>query len=131
LQQVVDAGLAARGLSRLRNGRRADLVKKGRNFVSSRLATDLSADDMARALGVSYRVLNYAFRDCLGMSPYQYILTERLHAVRRQLKSRSVSVTEASVRHGFYTPSRFARQYSRLFGELPSETRYPDRRVST
>ena len=52
LQRVIDAGLAARGPSRLRNGRRSDLVQKGRDFVLSHVAADLSADDMARALGV-------------------------------------------------------------------------------
>lgn len=128
LQQVIDAGLAARGLSRLRNGRRFDLVQQGRDFVSAHLEADLSADDMARALGVSYRVLNYAFRDCLGMSPYRYILTEKLHSARRQLKSSGISVIDTCFDHGFRSPSRFASHYSRLFGELPSQTRYAKRR---
>ena len=96
LQRVIDAGLAARGPSRLRNGRRSDLVQKGRDFVLSHVAADLSADDMARALGVSHRVLNYAFRDCLGMSPYQYILTEKLHSARRQLKLSRANVLDVS-----------------------------------
>ena len=127
LQQVIDAGLSARGSLKPKPARRPELVTKGRDFISAHLTTDFSVDDMAQALGVSYRVLNYAFRDSLGMSPYQYILTQKLHAIRRQLKFSDVSVTEACVSHGFYTPSRFARQYSHLFGELPSATRYPDR----
>ena len=40
-----------------------------------------------------------------------------------RLKSDDASVTEICFSHGFYTPSRFAQQYARLFGELPSETR--------
>ena len=96
--------------------------------MTAHLTRELSADNMAQALGVSYRVLNYAFRDSLGMSPYQYILTQKLHAIRRQLKSSVVSVTEACAYYGFSTPSRFARQYSRLFGELPSVTRSTSRR---
>jgi AraC-like DNA-binding protein len=128
LQGVIDAGLAAQGPARLRNGRRFDLVQQGRDFVSAHLAADLSADDMARALGVSYRVLNYAFRDCLGLSPYQYILTEKLHSARRQLKFSGASVLDVSFGHRFRSPSRFAGQYARLFGELPSQTRYAGRR---
>lgn len=128
LQRVIDAGVAARGPSRLRNGRRFDLVQKGRDFVSAHRAADLSADDMARALGVSYRVLNYAFRDCLGMSPYRYILTEKLHSARRELKLSGARVVDVCFDHGFSSPSRFASQYSRLFGELPSQTRCAGRR---
>ena len=54
---------------------------------------------------------------------YQYILTQRLHEARRLLRNTNVSVTEAAVELGFSTPSRFASQYRRLFGELPSATR--------
>jgi AraC family ethanolamine operon transcriptional activator len=49
--------------------------------------------------------------------------TEKLHAVRRVLKTSSTSIAEASKSYGFSIPSRFTRQYKRLFGELPSETR--------
>lgn len=128
LIQVIDAGLSARGSEWLRRTRRPDLVKNGRDFILAHLTDDFSMDDMAKALNVSYRVLNYAFRDSLGMSPYQYVLTEKLHGVRRQLLESDVSVTEALASHGFSVPSRFSRQYVRLFGELPSETRYPNRR---
>lgn len=121
LHEVIDAGLSAQGALRPRRARRPDLVAQAREVVAAHLHGNLTTDDLAQALGVSYRVLNYAFRDALGISPYQYILARRLHEVRRQLIS-GVSVTEACVFNGFGTPSRFSRQYRRLFGELPSET---------
>ena len=37
--------------------------------------SDLTADELAGSLGVSDRVLRYAFRDSLGVSPYRYFLT--------------------------------------------------------
>jgi AraC family ethanolamine operon transcriptional activator len=124
LQGIIDAGLAAANGSVLKNpARRADLVPKAREFMTAHLSTDLTADEIAQALGVSYRVLNYAFRSSVGVSPYRYFLTEKLHAARRQLKASEFSVIEALVANGFTTPSRFTRQYKRLFGELPSETR--------
>jgi AraC-like DNA-binding protein len=122
LQQVIDSGLATRGSQAPRPGRRADLVPKAREFMAAHMARELNTEDIARALGVSYRILHYAFRDTVGVSPYRYFLTERLHAARRYLKSGRGSVTEACTAHGFTVPSRFSRQYSRLFGELPSET---------
>lgn len=131
LLEVVNAGLEAKGSLKLRTTRRPDIVKKAMDFVASHLDDSLSSDDVAQALGVSNRVLDYAFRDSLGTSPYRYILTERLHAVRRLLKSSDVSVTEACVAHGFNTPSRFTRHYTRLFGELPSATRYATRSGAT
>lgn len=128
LLQVVDAGLKALGSYRPKSARRPDVVRKAMEFLADSLSAKLSIDDLVQTLGVSDRVLSYAFRDTLGISPYQYVLIEKLHAVRRLLKSGDVSVTEASLLYGYATPSRFARQYSRLFGELPSATRYPNRR---
>ena len=121
LREVVDTGLAGAG-EPPSWARRADLIPRAREFMETQLNKNLTADEIAQALGVSYRSLHYAFRESFGVSPYRYFLTRRLHSVRQQLKEGTVSVTQASVRHGFYTPSRFTRQYKRLFGELPSET---------
>jgi AraC family ethanolamine operon transcriptional activator len=123
LQQVVDAGLAASGITAPRSTRRVDLVERARDLMIANVELDLTADAIAKSLGVSYRVLNYAFQDAYGLSPYQYFLTEKLHAVRRMLKTSDTPITEVCHSHGFGTPSRFTRQYKRLFGELPSETR--------
>ena len=123
LQQVVDSGLEASGSLKLKSARRPDLVRKTQDFVSHRLHTELSVDELAQSLGVSNRVLHYAFKDTLGISPGQYLINQKLHAVRRLLKTGDYSVTEASQLYAFNTPSRFARQYERHFGELPSETR--------
>lgn len=123
LQQVTDAGLLAQGLQQRKAARRADLVSKAKDFIHAHLTEQISADYIAQALGVSYRVRNYALVESLGVSPYQNVLSEKLHAVRRHLKSPGASVSESCFAYGFETSSRFTRQYARLFGELPSETR--------
>jgi AraC-like DNA-binding protein len=125
---IIDAGLNAQGIYPPRSARRADLVAKANDFMHAHLATELSADDLAQALGVSYRVLNYAFKDSLGVSPYQYMLTQKLHAVRRQLKVTDADVNQVADSFGFNDLSRFSRQYYRLFLERPSETRRPGKR---
>ena len=122
LQQLIDAGLAAGPAESPRPTRRPDLVKRARDFMIANLDMTLTADEIAQALGVSRRVLTYAFQSNLGIGPYQYFLSEKLHAVRRKLKTSDASVAEASMSYGFSTPSRFTQQYKRLFGELPSVT---------
>ena len=46
-------------------------VAMGTAIVSLGLITE---EDMAQALGVSYRVLNYAFKDALGVSPEDMVV---------------------------------------------------------
>lgn len=123
LRCVIDGGVAVRDGIDPRPTRRGDLLPEAEDFMRSHLRDDLSADDIATALGVSYRVLHYAIEDAYGISPAVYFRNLRLHAVRRLLMSTDMNVTDASFTHGFYSPSRFSAQYRRLFGELPSQTR--------
>jgi AraC family ethanolamine operon transcriptional activator len=73
---------------------------------------------------VSQRTLEFAFRNCFDLTPYQYLARCRLGLVREALiqadPARS-TVTEIAMRHGFYELGRFAGEFRRFFGELPSE----------
>jgi AraC-like DNA-binding protein len=123
LLEIVDAGLIAQDKHHLLATRRSDLLNKATDFVETRLDSLLSVQDLAQELGTSARVLNYAFKDALGISPYRFILARKLHAVRRELKSSDEPIIEIISRYGFTTPSRFGRQYQRVFAEPPSATR--------
>ena len=129
LLNVVDEGLRALDAQELKKLRRPELVKRARELIMENVSDNLSVAGMSTALGVSERVLNYAFRESLGVSPLQFVQVQKLHAVRRQLKSTDLSVSDVCDLYGFNTPSRFSRQYRRLFGELPSQTRYPSGRI--
>jgi AraC-like DNA-binding protein len=128
LMQVVDTGLSALDSDELKTVRRPDLVSNARELITANPSRAFTVAALSQTLGVSERVLNYAFKDTLGISPLQYLQVQKLHAARRQLKSSVLSVSDVCDLYGFNTPSRFARQYQRLFGELPSDTRYPNGR---
>ncbi len=82
-----------------------------------------TAGELAVSLGVSRRALEQAFRSALGVSPSRYLRGVRLNRARRALRRDRLSVTEAALDHGFAHLGRFAADYRRLFGELPSQTR--------
>jgi AraC-like DNA-binding protein len=128
LLEVVDTGLDALDSHELKTVRRPDLVSDARDLVTANLKQVFTVASISQTLNVSERVLNYAFRDTLGISPLQYLQAEKLNAARRQLKNSALSVIEVCDMYGFNTPSRFSRQYQRMFGELPSHTRYPNGR---
>lgn len=83
------------------------------------------ADLMARDLGISRRSLFYAFQRTLGIGPRRYFELQRLHELRRALKTAKtdqVSVTDLATKFGFTQLGRMAGIYRRHFGETPSET---------
>jgi AraC-like DNA-binding protein len=59
------------------------------------------------------------------MGPMQFVRARRLDAVNRLLLGLNpcaATVTEIALDYGFHHLSRFAADYQRTFGELPSET---------
>lgn len=59
------------------------------------------------------------------MGPMAYIKLHRLHGIRRELLTadpRAVTIGGLALRWGFLNAGHFARDYRRLFGELPSQT---------
>ena len=78
--------------------------------------------EVCTALGVSRRAVEKSFDAVLGISPAQYLLACRLNRLRRSLLGSTLRVADGLADAGLADPSRAARQYRRLFGELPSVT---------
>jgi AraC family ethanolamine operon transcriptional activator len=84
----------------------------------------ITVTGLCELLGVPIRTLDDAFHACIGITPKRFILSLRLNKARRALARahEATSITETATRFGFFHFGHFARQYCRLFGELPSET---------
>lgn len=123
LRRLVEASSGALNSSTPRATRRADLVRQGEDLMRDRLGHSTTVDDIADGLGVSYRVLNYAFHDAYGTSPGKFLRLLKLSEARRLLKSTDITVSRAASQVGVYELGRFAAAYRAHFGELPSDTK--------
>ncbi|MCY1418420.1 Helix-turn-helix domain protein [compost metagenome] len=85
---------------------------------------NVELEDIARRSGYSRRALELIFKCSTGMPPGRWFLNIRLNGAMRDLllTGADCQVTDIAVRWGFRHLSRFAYQYRRAFGELPSET---------
>jgi AraC family ethanolamine operon transcriptional activator len=112
------------------NGR-ADHVRRARDYIEAHLKQPIPLSQVAVDAGVSIRTLELAFREVLGVTPLEYILTRRLNRVRQHLldKGRVMgTLADLAVEYGLFHLGRFSREYKALFGELPSETLVRSRR---
>ena len=99
-----------------------ELVDLSRQFIRRHLTEHLTVKDLLTQLNVSRRTLELAFRKQFGVTPYQFLLIERLCAARRLLRRSQKTVLEVCIDCGFEDASRFSKMYVRHFGELPSKT---------
>ena len=84
----------------------------------------VSVSDVYKYSAVSWRTPDRAFKERFGISPKQYIVATRLVSVRRALLAVPSDTKIADVANdwGFWHLGRFASDYKRMFGELPSDT---------
>ena len=88
------------------------------------LQEPVDLDALARIAGVPPRTLETHFRRFLGVTPLGWVRQARLSHARRHLLAPDGRGErhQVALDSGFAQLGRFAAQYCRRFGELPSET---------
>ncbi|MBJ7900307.1 MAG: helix-turn-helix domain-containing protein [Cyanobacteria bacterium RI_101] len=105
--------------------KRSAALRQAEAFMESCAQADITAADIGRAAGVSQRTLEYTFREFYGLSPKAYLKQWRLNRFRLALREQAPQggrVNEIGAEWGFWHSGQLARDYYRLFGELPSQT---------
>jgi len=106
------------------DGFKARAARTAHEYIDAHAADPPAIQDVCRATDVSWRTLDYAFREVFGVTPKQYLQATRLHGSRRELYQGgpASTVTDIANHWGFWHAGKFAADYRRHFGELPSET---------
>jgi len=100
-------------------------LRQARDFLSNRIHQPVSLTDLCRELNLSRRGVELLFHDSMGIGPAAFIRHQRLHGVRRTLKSAmpvAGVVKQTAFAWGFRHMGHFAHEYRTLFGESPSCT---------
>lgn len=102
---------------------RLRVIRRAREYALAHPDQPPSILELCSRVGASRRKLQYCFQETLGINPVAYLRTLRLNAAHRALRrGAGESVQDVAAQWGFCHLSRFARDYQRLFGQLPSAT---------
>jgi AraC-like DNA-binding protein len=89
-----------------------------RDLLHDGFAGDLSADDLARAVGLSRFQLYRQFRERYGVAPSAYLRQVRLREARRRLAA-GAAIAEVAAATGFADQSHLTRWFRRTYGITP------------
>lgn len=98
------------------------LLRRAIAFIDENAHTDISLPDVASAVFVSPRALQYMFRKHRGCTPMEYVRQVRLHYAHLDLVAgdrTTTTVSEIARRWGFGHMGRFSVYYRENYGESP------------
>ena len=129
-QAVLIAFLCGTGhnYTRLLDGRPCGVapsqVRLVEEYIEANWNQPVSIEGLAIAANASARSVFHAFKEFRGYSPMNFLKRERLRRAREMLAKpdSNESVTNVSFACGFGNMGRFADDYQKAFGEMPSET---------
>jgi transcriptional regulator GlxA family with amidase domain len=101
------------------------VLRRAIAFIDENAHADIGLHDIAAAVNVTPRALQYRFRRHLNMTPLEYLRHIRLHRAHRDLEAADPAVDTVNAiagRWGFGHAGRFSMSYKRLFGTAPSTT---------
>jgi transcriptional regulator GlxA family with amidase domain len=101
------------------------LLQRAIAFIHENADRDITLSDIAAAVNVTPRSVQYVFRRHLGTTPLEYLRRVRLDCAHRELQAADPSVdtvTAIAGRWGFAHAGRFSSVYKQVFGRPPSRT---------
>ena len=100
-------------------------LRRATAFIHDNAHRDIGLGDIATAIGVTPRSVQYTFRRHLGTTPLEYLRRVRLEKAHRDLQAADPAVDtvmEIAGRSRFGHPGRFSMAYKEAFGSPPSRT---------
>lgn len=107
------------------------LVQQAADWIAAHCAGDVSTNEIADALHVSYRTLHRRFNAAANMPPLAYLQSLRVEHAKELLESSRLSLEQIVDRVGYSDVSAFRRLFVRTAGLSPAQYRQRFRRPVT
>ncbi len=101
------------------------LLRRAMEFMDANAINDIALADIAEAVHVTPRAVQYMFRRHMETTPLQYLRRLRLHYAHQELlvaDRMHTTVTDVASRWGFAHTGRFAVLYRQTYGQSPHTT---------
>ena len=93
------------------------------DYIEAYLDTDLSLEAMAKQVDMSRYYFASQFKQAMGISPYQYVVRQRLKRARKLLEKTERSLLLIALDCGFASQSHFNKVFRQHVGTTPKKYR--------
>jgi AraC family transcriptional regulator len=92
-------------------------------YIHAHLDRDIKLADLAGSIGISQFHFSHLFKQSIGISPYQYLLQQRIERAKQLLKQTDRSIIDIAFCCGFNSHSHLSKQFRQLTGMTPKSYR--------
>lgn len=92
------------------------IVQKALSFIDENGCGNIGADDVAKYLGVSRRLIDLRFGEVLGHSIHEILRERKLEEVKRRLRSSDDSISDITTACGFTNKTHLKNLFRRCMG---------------
>jgi AraC family transcriptional regulator len=104
-------------------GMAPSVLRRCKDLMEANIESDIRLGDLARTAGVSSSHFIRSFRESIGLTPYQFLLHQRVKRAQFLMRDPRVSLTEVALASGFADQHHLARVFRRITGTTPSSYR--------
>jgi AraC family transcriptional regulator len=93
------------------------------DYVRSNLTRDIAVTDLAGLVQISTSHFSRMFRSTFGVTPYQFVMRERVEEAKTMLVESKLSSSQIALTIGFSSQSHFVKVFRRFAGVSPKQYR--------
>lgn len=97
--------------------------KRVLDYVAEHYAREVSLEHLAREAGLSTSHFSRLFKQTIGQSPYQFVMTYRVERAKKMLQDRGRPMVDIAFSCGFSDQAHFSRTFKQITGETPRQYR--------
>lgn len=98
-------------------------LKKVKAFIEEHLDENLTLSELAGVVNISKYYFSRLFKQSVGVSPYRYLMQQRIEEAKRLLSQTDWPIAQIALRTGFGSQSHLSKTFKKFTGISPSAYR--------
>lgn len=98
-------------------------IKPALNFINTHYMENPSLGEIAAKVGMASNYFHRKFKELFGITPFNYMLAQRMNRARHLLASSTLSIKEVAETVGYENPLYFTRVFTAQMRMSPSDYR--------